>query len=307
MLRPVYRALMGEEKLIEGSNDYRGVRVISATRDINEIKVGLATKIDEAEAYSKIYSLQSITIILVSLTFIMILFLIYIVIKPVSREINSITQDIDEITKGNLDVRLEKGSLLEIDSLVNSLNRILASMKLAILRTGASRSDIGLGEAVEAKKAAEDKYKILYEGSSDAIMTLESPKWNFTAGNPAAIKMFEAKDENEFTSRAPWEFSPKKQPDGSLSSVKAKENIEKAMKEGKNSFNWMHKRLTGEEFLANVVLTKVKEGDEEYLQATVRDLSIKSKEEEIKEHDPKLYSKLLRLKQEADRLKQKKK
>jgi len=62
---------------------------------------------------------------------------------------------------------------------------------LAILRTGLKKEEIGIGkkEALAEKKKAEEKYKILYETSSDAIMTLAPPSWKFTAGNPATVKM----------------------------------------------------------------------------------------------------------------------
>lgn len=129
---------------------------------------------------------------------------------------------------------------------------------------------------------AEDKYKcgkncerfaLLYETSNDAIMTLEPPDWKFTSGNPATVKMFKAKDEKGFVSAAPWQLSPEKQPDGRLSSEKAKEMIEKAMREGKNYFEWTHKRLDGEVFPATVLLSRLTVGEKTFLQATVRDIS----------------------------------
>ena len=135
-------------------------------------------------------------------------------------------------------------------------------------------------EAEEKLKESEEKYKILYSSSKDAIMILEPPTWKFTAGNPATIKMFGAKNESDFISRAPWQYSPKHQPDGKLSSVKAKKIIIKAMKEGTNFFEWTHKRLNGEEFLATVLLTKFKLKDKEVLQATVRDISERKKAKE---------------------------
>lgn len=130
-------------------------------------------------------------------------------------------------------------------------------------------------DRTEEKKAKEalKRYGILYKTSADAIMTLEPPEWKFTSGNPATIKMFNAKDEKEFTSLGPWELSPEKQPDGQLSSDKSKTMIERAMREGSNFFEWTHKRYKGEDFPATVLLTKVKIGDRELLQATVRDIS----------------------------------
>jgi PAS domain S-box-containing protein len=119
----------------------------------------------------------------------------------------------------------------------------------------------------------EEKYQALFESSSDAIMTLAPPTWKFTEGNPSAINMFKAKNGKDFASRAPWEFSPKYQLDGKLSSVKAKEMIGKAMKTGRNFFEWTHRRLNGEDFLATVLLTRLEIGGKKLLQATVRDIT----------------------------------
>ncbi|MCK5021988.1 MAG: PAS domain S-box protein [Candidatus Pacebacteria bacterium] len=126
----------------------------------------------------------------------------------------------------------------------------------------------------------EEKFRFLYESSGDAIMTLDPSNWRFTSGNPATIKMFEVKDEKEFISLSPWQLSPKFQPDDLLSEKKAKKMIEKAIIEGSNFFEWMHKRYKGENFLANVLLSKVKIDKKQIIQATVRDIS---KQKEIEE------------------------
>ena len=124
-------------------------------------------------------------------------------------------------------------------------------------------------------KRSELKYRKLFESSKDAMMTLAPPSWKFTSGNIEIIKMFNVKDEKEFTTLGPWDLSPAYQPDGQLSSVKAKKMIEKAMKTGSNYFEWVHKKLNGKSFFATVLLTKIKYGTEEYLQATVRDITFR--------------------------------
>jgi len=126
-------------------------------------------------------------------------------------------------------------------------------------------------------KQAEERYKQLFESSNDAIMTLAPPTWQFTSGNPATVKMFGAKGEKEFTSLGPGDVSPQKQPDGQPSDKQAKAMIMKAMKEGSSFFEWTHKRLSGEEFPATVLLSKIKLGEKELLQATVRDISSEKK------------------------------
>lgn len=119
----------------------------------------------------------------------------------------------------------------------------------------------------------DEMYKVLYESSKDALMILEPPDWKFTSGNPATIALFGAKDEKEFISKGPGELSPKKQPDGDLSSEKAKKEITKAMKNGSNFFEWTHKKVNGENFFATVLLSKFKLNGKDVLQATVRDIS----------------------------------
>ena len=138
-------------------------------------------------------------------------------------------------------------------------------------------------------------------------MTLEPPTWKFTSGNPATIKMFRAKNETEFLSYEPWKLSPEKQPDGKPSGEKAKEMIEKAMKEGRNSFEWAHKRIDGEDFLAEVSLSRVGHGEGAFLHALVRDITERKKAQESLERFNKLMVgrelEMKKLKQEIAELK----
>ncbi|MDD5687869.1 MAG: PAS domain S-box protein [Elusimicrobia bacterium] len=127
---------------------------------------------------------------------------------------------------------------------------------------------------------SETKFRILFESSQDAIMTLEPPSWNFTSGNPATIKMFGVKNEKEFISFPPWKLSPEFQPDGQSSNDKAKKMIEIAVLKGSNFFEWTHRRLSGEDFSATVLLTKLEHKGKELIQATVRDISTQKKVEQ---------------------------
>jgi len=116
-------------------------------------------------------------------------------------------------------------------------------------------------------------YRTLFESSRDAIMMLAPPDWLFTAGNPATIEMFKAKDEKQFVAKGPWELSPEYQPDGQLSSEKARKMIEKVMETGSHFFEWTHKRFDGKEFPATVLLTRMELKGKKLLQATVRDVT----------------------------------
>ncbi|MFA5143719.1 MAG: PAS domain S-box protein [Candidatus Omnitrophota bacterium] len=145
------------------------------------------------------------------------------------------------------------------------------------------------------KRIAElEKFRILFESSRDAIMITEPPLWRFTSCNPAAVRLFGAKDEVEFISKGPAEASPEFQPDGASSSDKSKRMIQKAMDEGVNFFEWTHRRFDESEFFATVLLTRVEiEKGKPFLQATVRDITeLKRIEKELKAAHTELENKV---------------
>ena len=160
--------------------------------------------------------------------------------------------------------------------------------KIEILSTKISKlekPEIDNELAEIALQESEEKFRVLYESSQDAIMMLAPPTWLFIAGNQATIKMFHAKNEKEFISKEPWELSQEYQPDGQLSSEKAKKMIQKAMKTGSNFFECTHNRINGEDFPATVLLTRIELKDKQLLQATVRDITKrKTIVEELKKH-----------------------
>ena len=119
----------------------------------------------------------------------------------------------------------------------------------------------------------EDRFRILFESSQDAMMTLTPPSWDFASGNPAALAMFGAKNVQEFISFGPGRLSPERQPDGRASAEKAREMIEEAMRDGSRSFEWTHARTDGTEFPATVLLTRMEQDGRLFLQATVRDIT----------------------------------
>jgi PAS domain S-box-containing protein len=125
--------------------------------------------------------------------------------------------------------------------------------------------------AEETLKASEARHRTLFEKSHDALMTQAPPEWRFTSGNSTTLAMFGASDEADFVSRAPSEYWPKLQPDGVASAEKAPVMIETALREGSHFYKWNYQRLSGQEFPATVLLTRIEIDGQPLLQATVRD------------------------------------
>ncbi len=152
-----------------------------------------------------------------------------------------------------------------------------------LLRIGIIRDITSRRKAEEDLRDSEEKHRILFETSTDALMTLEPPDWRFSLGNPACLRLFLAKDAAEFESKGPWDLSPEFQPDGQPSDEKAGAMIEKAVREGSHFFEWTHRRLDGESFPATVLLTRFERGGKLLLQATVRDITFQKKAETYRE------------------------
>ncbi len=105
----------------------------------------------------------------------------------------------------------------------------------------------------------------------------------FTSGNRATLEMFGTINEAEFVGCSPVDLSPERQPDGRASAEKARAMIDAAVREGSHFFEWTHRRINGEEFFANVLLTRMEQGGETVVTATVRDINERKRaEDEIK-------------------------
>jgi PAS domain S-box-containing protein len=133
--------------------------------------------------------------------------------------------------------------------------------------------------AEDALRESEARHRLLFDGSWDAMMTMAPPSWKFTSGNPAALKMFGARDTAEFTALGLFDVSPERQPDGSPSADKARETVEMVMREGHSLFDWTHRRLDGSVFPATVLVNRMQIAGQTFLQATVRDISAQKRAE----------------------------
>ena len=125
----------------------------------------------------------------------------------------------------------------------------------------------------ETLRKSEERYRLLFESSRDALMTIAPPTWKFTRANQAALRLFGVASEADFAALGPWDVSPEQQPDGRPSAEKAQAMIATAMRDGSSFFEWEHQRLHGEPFAADVLLTRMEVDGQVSMQATVRDIT----------------------------------
>ncbi len=124
------------------------------------------------------------------------------------------------------------------------------------------------------------KYQTLFESSSDAVMMLSEQ--GFFDCNGATVKMFGCINKEEFCSKHPADCSPEFQICGTDSMILASQHIQEAYKIGSKRFEWVHKRIDiGENFPAEVLLSKMCIEGRDVLQATVCDLTEKKNAEKL--------------------------
>ena len=141
----------------------------------------------------------------------------------------------------------------------------------------------GVDNNITIRKKEEELYRTMYESSRDAIMIISPASWKFTSCNAATVAMFRARDEKDFISREFWDFSPKFQPGRIPTAVRAEELMKETLEKGSSFFEWTHKRLNGDEFPATILLTCIRLNNEDFLQATVRDITVNKNLEQILE------------------------
>jgi PAS domain S-box-containing protein len=133
-------------------------------------------------------------------------------------------------------------------------------------------------QLIASLQESEKKFRTLYESTTDAVMLLDEN--GFLDCNPATLKLFGCSTEAEFCGKHPSEFSPLLQPNDQDSMSLSQERIKTAMATGNCRFDWLHCRLDGSEFPAEVLLTSMDISGKMGLQAVVRDITYRVQAEE---------------------------
>lgn len=122
-------------------------------------------------------------------------------------------------------------------------------------------------------EASERKLSAVFEGVQHGILIL-TPEGDLLDCNQTALKLFGVEDKKAFINKRPAHFSPERQPDGSLSVEKANQILREVMETNKpKRFEWVHKRVDGTLFPAEVGIVTFKIDQRPLLLTTVRDIT----------------------------------
>ena len=143
---------------------------------------------------------------------------------------------------------------------------------------GSPAGVIGVCLDVTERVASEEKFRVLFEHSSDAHLLID--EGGLIDCNAAAVALLRCADKEHLLSLHPAVLSPEFQPDGRRSLEKCVEMDALAFEKGVHRFEWTHHRMDGEEFPVEVTLTPVTLRERPALLAVWHDLTERKRAEE---------------------------
>lgn len=132
---------------------------------------------------------------------------------------------------------------------------------------------------------SEIRYRTLFENANDAIFTMKDAV--FTDCNERTYELFGCARE-DIIGRTIHDVSPPLQPDGGNSREQGLERISAAYAGQPQFFEWVHRRFDGTPFNVEISLKRIDIMGQTYLQAMVRDITMRKKAEAELQYEHKL-------------------
>lgn len=133
-------------------------------------------------------------------------------------------------------------------------------------------------------KESEEKFRKMFENSYDAIILQDGNC--FIDCNQKALELFGASDKKELLHCRPEDFSSDHQYNNEDAAFAADKQIQEANKAGSSHFEWLSRRINGEVFPSDVLLSTFEHNGKQIIQATVRDLTrVKADQKKIEEQE----------------------
>ncbi|MGL6194969.1 MAG: PAS domain-containing protein [Thermoguttaceae bacterium] len=158
---------------------------------------------------------------------------------------------------------------------------------------GYTRDLRDLNKMLDEMRKADERIRIMLDATPLCCNFWDS-NFNNVDCNLEAARLFDLKSKQEYLDHFA-ELSPEYQPDGRLSSEKAKEKIRLAFETGYQQFEWVHQKLDGTPMPSEVTLVQVKRHDETIVVGFTRDIREIKKKEAVLERDRLRTNSLLKL------------
>ena len=150
------------------------------------------------------------------------------------------------------------------------------------LETAKDILEQNIHERTHELEEKEKAFRGLFDASQDGVMVVGNSR--ILDCNLKAVSMFAANDKSQLIDRPLSDFAPQTQPGGADSRLFSEMQIERAIREGEQLFEYTHKKFDGALFIAEVLLSPVNWYGQSAIQVVVRDITTrKSMERELLE------------------------
>ncbi len=154
-------------------------------------------------------------------------------------------------------------------------------LRRVALQAAEAERDVAVGERkriAEELRESEQRFKMLVDHATEAILLLDVDAGTFIDGNPNALELFDLSRET-FLEMHPVDLSPPTQPDGRPSEESAREKIERALTGEAVVFEWTHCQPGGKQIPCEVRLLGLPAGDRNILRASITDITVRKEAE----------------------------
>ncbi len=145
-------------------------------------------------------------------------------------------------------------------------------------------------QAERALQESEEKFRLLFEKSADPIFLLT--KGRIIDCNESALALMHCSNKEQLIGLSPSDISPEVQPDGMRSAEKARKIVKIALKQGMDHFEWMLRRLDGDEVLVDGSFTLIRLADKPTLFTVWRDITERRRSEDALRQAEEKYRKI---------------
>lgn len=170
------------------------------------------------------------------------------------------------------------GILLVLDDRKLDEDRTALAGSLMDIFAARAGSELKRQRAEDELRRREEKYRILFERSADAMLIIDDNR--FVDCNHATLEMLGFESKQLLFETHPSVLSPAFQPDGRASFEKAEEMMEIARTRGSNRFEWLHRKADGTVFPVEVLLTSVPAGKRQQIHVVWRDITNRKRAEQ---------------------------
>lgn len=217
--------------------------------------------------------------------------------STITQPLESLTGAADTITEGDYNIahyvdRIRSGDELQVlavsfgqmateiftrDDELKARNRELTDARNKLEDLNRHLED-KVEERTKQLKESESKFRTLFEESADAILVLSEDR--FLDCNPAMLHMMGVRTKEEFLAMSPSEIMPEYQPDGTRSLDGLNNFFQLARSQGSQNQEWYNRRINGEEFPTEIVITSFPLNGERVLHMVLRDITERKKTED---------------------------